>query len=108
MLLLLLLRHKAMPLTTPCARSSVVLSMPFMMRSTICSTQGFSQPGESQQQQQQDHGQSLLTSGLSTLSSTKGFSQPGSSSSSTQGLIWPARHQQMRKKQASSQTATAA
>lgn len=31
-------------LTTPCVRSSVVLSVPFMMRSTICSTQGFSQP----------------------------------------------------------------
>jgi hypothetical protein len=30
--------------TTACARSSVVLSMFFMMRSTICSTQGFSQP----------------------------------------------------------------
>jgi hypothetical protein len=30
--------------TTPWQRSSVVLRLPFMMRSTICSTHGFSQP----------------------------------------------------------------
>ncbi len=35
-------------LTTPVARSSVVLSMFFMMRSTICSTHGFSQPARMQ------------------------------------------------------------
>lgn len=32
------------PLTTALARSSLVLSMPFMIRSMICSTQAFSQP----------------------------------------------------------------
>lgn len=36
--------QQALPLTTPCVRSSVVLRLPFMMRSMICSTQGFSQP----------------------------------------------------------------
>lgn len=36
-------------LTTPSHRSSVVFSIPFMIRSTICSTHGFSQPVGSSQ-----------------------------------------------------------
>jgi hypothetical protein len=62
-------------LTTPCVRSSVVLRLPFMMRSMICSTQGFSQPGgggggQQQQQAGSSSGQHVSSSSRSRQTAT--------------------------------------